>query len=325
VAFTSAVTIERARYKGWDSWSLRRGLLELVLVPQVGGRVMGMNWRDRELAFTHPEREGLVESVASASDVRARKRELGFPLWGGDKTWLAPQTRWTDGVPFLDLDSGPYELSFDRSTPDRAKATMTSAVCRETGVRVERTVVLPAFAEGWSVIHRITNASGEDVEWAIWDVSMVRQPGRVYLPTDPSSQHPKGVKTFASEGESSQLRDAVVNHLGDIAVVECRRPHAYKFGVDSDEGWILGLLDVEGVGLVGYRKEVPTWAATPYGHGCVAEVYNSDRYPYLEMEIHGPMVRLKPGESFQIEESQAVFEVPRWPTSEAEVRSLVRR
>ena len=35
--------------------------------------------------------------------------QLGFVLWGGDKTWLAPQDRWTDGDPFLDLDSGAYD------------------------------------------------------------------------------------------------------------------------------------------------------------------------------------------------------------------------
>jgi len=317
----ASVVVERGRHKGWDSWHLRRGPLELILVPQVGGRIMGMKWRGRELAFTQPEREGLTEDVGSVSDVRVRKRELGMPLWGGDKTWLAPQTRWTDEVPFLDLDSGPYELDVERSTPERAEATMTSPVCRETGVRIVRNVVLPASDKWWSVTHRISNASSADVEWAAWDVSMVLRPGKVYLPTGPSSPYPGGVKTLFPEGESSRPRDAFVSHLGNIAVVECCRPFGFKFGVDSAEGWMLGVLEAEGHGLIGYRKEVPTWAGAMYGHGCVAEVYNSDRYPYFEMEIHGPLARLKPGESFQLEESQALFDVPRWPTSEAEVRS----
>jgi len=75
------------------------------LVPQVGGRIMGIRWRGHDLSFTQPELEGQVVDVAAVENPSAKKREMGFPLWGGDKTWLAPQTRWTEGAPFLDLDT----------------------------------------------------------------------------------------------------------------------------------------------------------------------------------------------------------------------------
>lgn len=86
---------------------------------------------------------------------------------------------------------------------------------------------------------------------------------------------------------------------------------------------MLGVLDVAGLGLVGYRKQVPVYADKAYGHGCIAEVYNSDRYPYFEMEIHGPVVSLKPGEIFELEERQALFDLPRWPQSQEEIRKLL--
>ena len=86
---------------------------------------------------------------------------------------------------------------------------------------------------------------------------------------------------------------------------------------------MLAVLEVAGLGLVGYRKQVPMYPDKPYGHGCVAEVYNSDRYPYFEMEIHGPVVSLKPGEGFELEERQAVFDLSRWPQSEDEVRQYL--
>lgn len=284
---------------------------------------MGMNWRGHELCFTQPEREGHVENTSSVEDVHARKREMGFPLWGGDKTWLAPQTRWTDGVPFLDLDSGPYDLTIEHTGTEATIVQMTSQVCRETGVQITRTVMMPSGTREWIVLHQLRNHSSKDVQWGVWDVAMVLRPGTVYLPRHPASRYPNGVKTFEEEGESIQVRDKVMEELGNLAVVRCAETKAFKFGVDAEDGWMLGILDVRGLGLVGYRKRVPVHADKPYGHGCIAEVYNSDRYPYFEMEIHGPVVSLKPGETFELEERQALFDLPRWPQIEEEIRAVI--
>ena len=89
---------------------IRKGPLELVLLPQVGGRIMRLAWQGEDLIFTHPDFRGRVEPVAQVEDVHAAKQRMGFRLWGGEKTWLAPQGRWTDGVPFVDLDSGAYTV-----------------------------------------------------------------------------------------------------------------------------------------------------------------------------------------------------------------------
>src|SRR5262245_3701284 len=120
---------------------------------------MGIRWRGHDLSFTQPELEGQVVDVAAVEDLSAKKREMGFPLWGGDKTWLAPQTRWTEGAPFLDLNSGAYELAIEQAGPDLARARMTSRVCRETGVQITRTVTMKAGETAWTVDHCLTNGS----------------------------------------------------------------------------------------------------------------------------------------------------------------------
>ena len=323
-AGTVIATLHQGQHKGWESWHLRRGPLELLLVPQVGGRIMGILWKGHDLLFTQPEREGQTEDMAAVRDVRARKRQMGFPLWGGDKTWLAPQGRWTDDVPFLDLDSGPYGLYVEQADPEVVVVRMTSQVCRETGVQLTRTVTMPSGSAEWSVTHRLENASARAVEWGVWDVTMVRRPGQVYLPSRAASGYPGGVKTFVEEGESVQVRESVVGELGRLAVISCREPRAFKFGVDAEEGWMIAVLEIDRLGLVGYRKRVPVYEEELYGHGCIAEVYNSDRYPYFEMEIHGPVVRLSPGESFELEERQALFDLMDWPQSEQDVRRYLQ-
>lgn len=281
---------------------------------------MGMLWRGHNLSFTQPEREGRVEDLSTVQDLHAKKRQMGFPLWGGDKTWLAPQDRWTDGVPFLDLDSGPYDLTVAQAGPEKAVVTMTSQVCRETGVQITRTVTLSPDANGWTVAHRLFNAGSQEVQWGVWDVNMIVRPGQVYLPRNPVSKYVQGVKTFTEEGESVHVRDTVVSGLESLAVIRCYDSKSFKFGVDAQEGWMLGVLEVDGLGLVGYRKQVRVYGDKTYGHGCIAEVYNSDRYPYFEIEIHGPVVSLRPGESFELEEQQALFDLSDWPQTEAEVR-----
>ena len=321
---SAEITLTQGKHKGWDAWQLQSGQLELALVPQVGGRIMGMIWRGHDFSFTQPEREGRVEDLSTVQDVHAKKRKMGFPLWGGDKTWLSPQTRWTDGVPFLDLDSGPYDVTVEHGGPDAAVIRMTSQVCRETGVQITRTLTVSSGTHDWIVTHRLLNASSTEVQWGVWDVSMVLKPGKVYLPRRASSQYPDGVKTFAEEGESVQVRDKVVDELGNLAVIHCSDARAFKFGVDAKEGWMLGVLDVAGLGLVGYRKQVSVYGDQLYGHGCVAEVYNSDRYPYFEMEIHGPVISLRPGETFELEERQALFDMSQWPQGEEEVRQHLR-
>ena len=323
------VAIRTVAYQGWQAYRIENGPLALVLVPQIGGRVMSMQWRGHDLSFTQPERRGLLEDVTTVSDVRARKRELGFPLWGGEKTWLAPQPRWVDALPFYDLDSGAYTMAVEAG-PWCVAVRMTSPVCRESGMQITRTVTVTAGSTEWSVKHQFLNASKGEAQWGVWDVSMMLRPGRVYLPTHPESPYSDGIKTFTEEGESAGLRERVLEVWPGLGVISCEKPGKFKYGVEAHDhmagsvslGWMLGIMDVTGLGLVAYRKQIPLFAGQPYGHGCFAEVYNSDTYPYFEMETHGPLIKLNPGERFTLEERHALFDVAKWPGDEHDVMKL---
>lgn len=301
------------------------GPLALILVPQIGGRVIGMQWNGHELAFVDPKLEGRVEDVTLVDDVAARKRELGLLFWGGEKTWLAPQELWTDGTSFLDLDSGAYTLELEQSHASAATVRMTSPVCRETGIQITRSITMDAAWGGWQIVHRLQNCSDVDARWAPWSVSMVRRPARVYLPIRKDSLHERGVKTFTEEGESEVLRDDVVALFQDMAIIDCTGARKFKFGVDADLGFILAIIDVEGLGRVGYARAIPTYHPQPYGHGCVAEVFNACEFPYLETELHGPVVNLEPGQSFDLIEHAALFDVTAIPADASELRKLYAR
>ncbi len=309
--------IRAADFRGWDARWIEHGPLTLILVPRVGGRIMSVRWKGRELSFVNPECRGRVLDIASVADVHQAKQRFGFLLWGGDKTWLAPQDRWTDGDPFLDLDSGAYELSVD---PASGAVTMLSPVCRETGIRIERTVAVGTTPGTWSVASRLINASDHVVAWAPWDVDMMLRPATVFMPTRPDSAFPQGVRTFDNEGVSTAVRDEVVRFVDGIAVVSCQDAVKFKYGVDADQGRILAVFDGGDSGLVGYRKSVPTFHPRPYGHGCVLEIFNSSVYSYIEMEVHGPVVSLRPGESFTLKVDSALFDLDAVPATPASIR-----
>ncbi len=309
--------IRAATFRGWDAHWIECGPLTLILVPQVGGRIMSVLWKGRELSFVNPECQGRVLDIASVADIHRAKQHFGFLLWGGDKTWLAPQDRWTDSDPFLDLDSGAYALSLDPAT---AAATMLSPVCRETGIQIERTISVGEEPGTWTVASRLINASDREVAWAPWDVDMMLRPATVFMPTSPDSAFPQGVRTFNNEGVSASARDDVMHFADDIAVVSCQDAVKFKYGVDADRGRILAVLAPDGKGLVGYRKSVPTFHPQPYGHGCVLEIFNSSDYFYIEMKVHGPVVSLRPGESFTLNVNSALFDLDAMPATPASIR-----
>jgi len=296
---------------------MEHGPLVLILVPQVGGRLMGIQWHGHELSFINPDCQGRVQDVSAIADVHACKRRLGFLLWGGDKTWLAPQTRWSDDVPFIDLDSGAYEIAIDDR---KGQAVMTSPVCRETGVQIERTVTVGDEPGAWRVVHTLHNRAEQEVSWAPWDVAMIDRPATVYLPTRRGSHFPQGLRTFDNEGVSAEVRDRVVRFVDGGAVISCHEAVKFKYGVDAEMGRVLAVIEVGDYGLVGLRKTVPAYPERQYAHGCVVEVFNAADYPYFELELHGPVTTLAPGESFSLEETATVFDLDRSPVDSADIR-----
>ena len=254
---TPAIQIGEGSYLGWRALWLRGPGFALALVPEVGGRIMGIEWRGRQLAFANPDLAGRTEQLATVVDVRARKRALGFPLWGGDKTWLAPQARWTDEAPFLDLDSGAYEVSIEDAPAGSCEVRLTSPVCRESSMQIERCIRVAPGTPGWQVTHELRNCSSGTVAWAPWIVAMFRRLAQVFLPTRADSTYPDGVKTYADEGESRDVRSRVVTRVGDGVRIDCTGNRRFKFGTDAAVGTALAVLDLPGVGRVGIRKQVP--------------------------------------------------------------------
>jgi hypothetical protein len=316
--------VRETLYKGWKALEAEAGRLKLVFTPGVGGRITGCLFDGRSLFFTDPVLEGKpIPAPGSFDEMKRVKRERGFCLYGGYKTWLSPQGAWPDAVPYYDLDSGPWTASF-REEPEAVRVTLESPVCRESGVRLKRSVFMGAAEPRVAIEETIENAGARPVRHGLWDVIQLVRPGFVYLPVAEKSRFEDGIKVFREEtpGRDAALR--LLETSGGMASVRCTEAVRFKFGTDSPQGWIAGFFPArEGRWIVfGIAGEVPRGAS--WGHGCSAEVFNSDGSPNFEMEIHGPVRELAPGETFRWRTRWAFGEADGLPRSRRDFGTFVR-
>jgi hypothetical protein len=309
-----ATSVRKIDLWGWTGIEVAAKSVSLIIAPEIGGRIISLKLDGEETFFSLPELRGKRFPIQDAQDIRARKKELGWLHYGGYKTWLSPQARWTEGLPFLDLDSGSYEYEISE-THGNPVVKLHSPVCRETGIQFTRTLSMDD-AGRVTLRQGMTNRSSKEVEWGLWDVTQVCGPGQAMLPTNPASRFHGGVKAYKTEGRSPEIINRYVRREKNVAIVSCHQMEPFKYGTDSTEGWILGLLDKYGDRLLAYLKWFETEPEGIYPHEAVVEVYDSGTLPYFEIEVHSPLKRLSPGTSYSYRETWVVGWLPKETTME---------
>lgn len=282
-----SVAITETLFRGWRGVEFSAGDVGLIVAPDIGGRIISLTFQGRELFFVQREHEGEAFDFSEVKDLDQLKSMMGFRLWGGDKTWVAPQSDWTRAQPPLELDAGAYAWDVTGDTVE-----MISPVCRETGLRITRRVRVDKSGE----IHLsqcFTNMSSRPVRRGIWNVTQVLRPFDVYLPIALAE-----VRGYENEGDSAELKHKLLSEGDGWTRIPCHDPVHFKFGAVLTQGLTLALRYEDGDTLALLRRfQVPKGAA--YLHEANAEVYNSPDYDYLEIETHGPFEELAPGQRCQ--------------------------
>ncbi len=279
----SDVRITEEDLHGWRVHRLASGPITLGIAPDIGGRILSMTYQGIELFFTQPEHRGEVLDLGPVDDLRALKRDIGFRLWGGDKTWVAPQSSWWEGIPPLDLDAGRYVARVE----ERA-VRLESPTCRETGLRIVRRIEM---RPGGDVIldQELTNLGDRESACGIWDVTQCLRPMDVYL-NAPAAD----VRAYSEEGESVRLRESLLGADGAWMVVPCREALHFKFGARVRRGLIMAIRR-RGADALALVRRFEIDGSAPYAHDAMVEVYNSPSYEYLEIEVHAPLRPLPAG------------------------------
>ena len=281
------VSVEQMTYRGWKgSYRLTAGHHSLVVVPQIGGRIMEYSLNGRNVIWENPAEYGKLYSI-----------EKVWRNYGGYKTWNSPEDRW-GWPPDPVLDAGPATIEIKRAADGLPTLRIIGAPSLESGIMFTKEVTLKPDGRV-SLVQWMHNISGVAQQYGVWDVTQVRTPCFVAFPVRADSRFPGGFKPMMKDsGKSKQWTSE-----DGLCIVEYQK-EAGQIGADSPGPWMAWFKDT--LAYVKLFGAVMDFSAYP-DDGCSIELFTSKpELGYLEMEIMGPVVILRPGAETSIQEEWAI-------------------
>jgi len=312
-------------YKGWQAQQVSNRWVQLIVVPQNGGRVMQVSLAGHPYLFVNPKYAGKYLPPSPNQ----------WFNYGGDKLWLLPEGNndehhWVGNSDVI--DDGPF--SFRKlSEGAQCEIELTGPADPQTGIQFSRTIRLDADSPCIHFHATMKNVSGHTVEWSMQSVSQ-------YDTSGTNSDSPSGADatsrfnhdfwTFTPANKSSSYLNRYHVRFGpaenpavsvrDDGFFTVHYVHmAAELWLDSTDGW-LAVVDGKSryamVERFQYEESNPYpgkasvifWTNGPEvrlsDEGIPSMSADSDAGPYyLEAELNSPMCRLRPGEScsFQTE------------------------
>ena len=298
--------ISNEPYEGWDCLKLKNGLVTMVVVPDLGGRVMEYKLSGYPFFFVNDEEKGRL--YPPEQQITAQREWHNF---GGFKVWPAPQSAWGERLaeawpPPATFDAMPFasEVLDDKAA---AAVRMESIPDPEgTGLQTSRELRLYGGGTHVSVKETFTNVTNQPVKWGIWDITQVRgaleadkpysEKAMVYFPLSRKSKHERGFVELTKGEETEMARAQWKPNIVDGIMGVTYLQNVGKIGADSPGGWIAYVDELHSKVYV-KRFEVFPDEDYPDQDSTVA-VYTDGELPYIEMEVMGPVREIPPGESY---------------------------
>jgi hypothetical protein len=270
-------SIQKIVYKGWiDSYRISSGDYSLVVVPEIGGRIMEYSFNGENVIWEDFSLYGITFPITNE-----------WHNYGGSKTWIAPQTLW-GWPPDPMMDYGKCNAEVINADDGSQLLRVTGAPSLKLGTLITKDISLNDSGEAL-IKQSIRNISDKPITCGVWGISYMRTPSLVAFPVKPKSKFPNGVAYFNAESKSSKqfsVKDGIciTNYQGEQCLI----------GSDSDGPWMVWFKDQ--TAYIKIFDAMEKGFEYPNG-GCSVQVLTGDsKSGYLEMEIYGPITKLKPGE-----------------------------
>jgi len=308
--------VKPSTYKGWNSLALTNNLIEVQIVPDIGGRVIQLKLGNFEYLWVNKQ---LAGKLPPPSGLGPKGEWLNY---GGDKLWPAPQGWSGDdawpGPPDAVLDGSPHAASVLTPVGSPVAIQLTSREDKRSGIQFSRVIRLYDNAARVSFDTTMKNIDSKPRSWGIWQVTQLNVESadgkgynknfRCFSPINPASIFPRGyTELFGLVNNPSFSAD----RLRGLAVAHYQR-RVGKMGADNSAGWIATIDGANGYAFVerftSYpARKYPDNASVTFwmsGPGQIVTSAVNDipddpiETPYLvESEIVGPLTTLKPGET----------------------------
>ena len=308
-------SIEPVDYKGWQAQRMSNRWVQLIVLPQNGGRLIQVIFAGHPYLFVNPKYEGKYLPPS----------ESQWFNYGGDKLWLLPEgnddeQHWVGNSDLL--DDGPYAFR-KVSEGKHCEAELTGPADPRTGIQLQRTIRLDTNSPRIRFRATMKNITGHGVEWSMQSVSQYDTSA-----SGAPSQMNRDFHTFAPVNAASSYLNRYHVRFGpaenpavsvrDDGLFALRYVHmAAELWLDSIAGWLAvvdgsskyGMVErfqVEESRIYPGKASVIFWTNGPEvklsTEGEASMSSEGDGVPYyLEAEINSPLCRLRPGEFCNLE------------------------
>jgi len=317
LAVEAAPSLTQEVYRGWNTQCLSNGLVQVHVVPEIGGRVVQFKvgkqefyWVNPQLAGKHPPASGL------ASDG-------GWLNYGGDKLWPAPQgwdspEQWP-GPPDAVLDGQPYTFEVLPAKAGEAALKLTSGEDHRSGIQFSRVIRVCEGSTRVAVEATMKNIDSRPRRWGIWAHTQLdavasddRKPNqlmRAWCPVNPRSHFLEGYDVVFGAKDNPSFRTDWRRGLVEVDY----RYQVGKIAVDSPAGWV-ATVDGSGGAVFVQRftfepdRAYPDNATVEFWHNGIGKIHaynremefsdDPDENPFVfESEMLSPFFEMQPGES----------------------------
>jgi hypothetical protein len=305
-----ACRIEAVDYQGWHAQQLSNEWVQLIVVPQNGGRLMQVSFAGHPFLFVNAKYAGKYFPPGSKE----------WFNYGGDKLWLLPEgnddeQHWAGGSDIL--DDGPYSFR-NVSEAQVCKLELTGPIDLHTGVQFVRTIAIDSDSPRIRFHAIMKNVTGYTIEWSMQSVSQYDTASTTsrfnrdfwtFTPTNPDSNYLNRyhVRFGPAENAAAAVRDDGLFSLHYSHV-------AAELWLDSPDGWLAVVDRSTKYAMVErfryeHDKAYPGKASVIFWTNGPQVKLNPDGEPmlvggeegppayYLEAEINSPLCRLRPGET----------------------------
>ena len=299
--------IAKTTYRNRPAYKLTNGAVDAIVVPEIG----------RVMSFGKTGGPNLLWNAEPSTIAKT-----GWKNYGGDKTWLSPQSNWKL---FHGNDGWPPEPALD-GEPLKAdvlsggKLRLTSGISK-TGIRLIRTMYFDDNGE-FVVEQTARKEAGAPLKAGIWSITQVVPGQAVFFPVNSDTQYKDGFFRFSNN--QSQTATRVKPNL--IRVDPKSGPGGAKMGFDTKISALASVKD--GVALV--QKSARPDGQYPDGAdeaGFPTELYiNGDpKNYYQELEILGPLQNYYVGTSNTHTVRWSLHDLPSTDADSPEVLAAIEK
>ncbi len=315
-----ACRVESTVFEGWQAKIISNPWVKLVIVPQLGGRVMQVMFDGHAYLFVNPKYKGQYFPPAGSQE---KGRWFNY---GGDKIWPLPEGtqddhHWPGPVSDV-LDDGEYRFQV-LSEGLRCTIRLEGPPDERTGLQYSREITLGADSPEIKSHSMMTNSSHRQIEWSLqtvtqYDTSDANKPegyNREFWAFAPANPHSAYLESF--HVRAGLADDPSYSVSGGWFRLHWL-PLMNEVWMDSREGWIaiadgtsrFAMIerftfhpDTEypGKASVIFYKNGSSLGLDQEGQPALSSSHSDVPPRYLEAELNSPMVSLAPGQTYAMD------------------------